>query len=157
MESFVIVSIAVVVLGVFGIIFLNSVKIVEKTDAPPEELSKSAAARERVYGEGRLKRFGDVTTEQMPRAEKLWDRSKERIEEIVASATDKGIRVEESELGLEMEGKSDRLLLYVDATGPDPVFLVWTEDLRTDESSDLQRIRQVRKMAEVVDAWIAKK
>lgn len=146
----------IVVVAFFGIIFLKSVKIVEVPDGDPHESARSAAARERVYGEARLKKRADLAVDHSPKAKRLWERAKPRIDQIVALARSRGLEVLEEELGVQIGGKTEQLFVHVDVTGPDPVFLLWTEAFDSGASSGLQRIRQVRVVGEKSEEWIGK-
>ena len=129
---------------------------VEETISPtvtPEDV-KSAAVRERVYGEARLKKYGDVTEELRPKALKLWERAGRKIDTLVMAAETQGIEVIRESIGLEMHGATGVLFLNVDVTQLDPVFLLWTEDAETGESSELHRIKLLREVTERVSAWI---
>jgi hypothetical protein len=144
-----------VVAGIVAVIvFLKVVSIKEVPRGDPKAVAKSAAVRERIYGEARLKKYGDMSAEQRPKAERLWERARGRVDELIAAADAKGMAVFEDDIGVEIKSSTGGLFLNVDVTQLDPIFLMWTEEDETGESSDLYRIKRLREVTERVSAWI---
>ena len=127
---------------------------VEETPDDPVDVAASASARERIVGTKRLERRAELDASQRPRAEKLWNRVRPKIDALVTIARARGIEVAEVDLGVQFDSASQSLHVQVDFSEADPEFLVWTEERSTGDSSGLQRVRQVRAMLKQVSEWV---
>lgn len=139
------------VAAVWGIL-----RIRKKRRTVPIEAKLSAAARERVYGEGRIKKFGDIAEEQLPKAERLWQRAETTLDDLKDAAGERGLQVMEEHLSMELTGLRERLFLNIDVTVPDPVFMVWTEHRETGRTSPIDRIKRLRELEDRIGGWIQK-
>ena len=138
---------ALVVIAVIALIAFFVLKTVRVTEGPARETMadvKSAQAREKMYGEARLRRDAVEDVQKRPRAEKLWARVGEKIEALSESARRRGIEVSEVDLGVQLTGEAETFFLQVDYSRVDPEFLIWTEENDSDTSSGLSRVRQIR-------------
>ena len=64
---------------------------VEETPDDPVDVAASASARERIVGTKRLERRAELDASQRPRAEKLWNRVRPKIDALVTIARARGI------------------------------------------------------------------
>jgi hypothetical protein len=133
---------------------VKGVRVTEGTKTDPVVDARSTAARERVLGQIRLERTASVDAAKRPRAEKFWRRATEPLGEVLQRARTAGVDVVEEDLGVELHRGPEIFYLRVDLTEPDPVFIIWTEDAASGESSELRRERLIRGMVERVDAWV---
>ena len=144
----------IVAVALVLIVVLKLGRITKVTPGDPLDVAASVSARERVVGTHRLERRAELEASRRPRAERLWNRVKEKVDALANVARARGIEVAEVDLGVQFNSASQSLHVQVDFSQADPEFLVWTEERATGKSSGLQRVRQVRAMLEQVSEWV---
>ncbi len=136
------------------IVVLKLGQVAEVTPSDSVDVAVSVSARERIVGTKRLERRAELDASQRPRAERLWNRVKAKVDALATVARARGIDVAEVDLGVRFDSASQSLHVQVDFSEADPEFLVWTEERATGDSSGLQRVRQIRAMLERVSEWV---